>query len=502
MVANPELAASPPPLPLLLWKTPPGLELILRQEGVPFETIVRPHPLMLRRGRFVLFDRRQISSTDINHALVPDQIAIDIDRLRRGWSFDPFEALIDHSSRHVSWKIGSSLVTERIARFDKGMIRRKILEHLRSTINLQGGLWARLSPFPAPYRGAFNLRLDLDEPYPEHYLKFVELAKPLNNCMTFFDSTAAHASSASVMADLRERDVQSHGHYHVVYRDPDANRRNLERAHELMVNVGIVPIGFVAPGGRWTPALDKVVESMGYRYGSEFQLGFDDLPFFPWRKDRFSNVLQLPIHPICPGLFLEAGCRDESLISDHMCQIIHERFETGEPAFIYGHPERRFVRLPGVINRLTQEIDRSGLLWRTTLTEFAHWWHWRNRQRWSVMTTTDHRFEIQFEDWNPLFPMTVEVVRGSFVARMPIRSPRQPLEANSLVFQRLQRRADLPEAYAIRRPWSMTETFRSILDWETVTPVDDLPAGSMTDRVKRRLRRWKERASTHRGKQS
>ena len=28
-------------LPLLLWKTPPGLELILAQEGVAFETVFR-----------------------------------------------------------------------------------------------------------------------------------------------------------------------------------------------------------------------------------------------------------------------------------------------------------------------------------------------------------------------------------------------------------------------------------------------------------------------------
>ena len=43
-------------LPLLLWKTPPGLELILAQEGVPFETVKDPHPLSFRAGRFVLFD--------------------------------------------------------------------------------------------------------------------------------------------------------------------------------------------------------------------------------------------------------------------------------------------------------------------------------------------------------------------------------------------------------------------------------------------------------------
>ena len=43
-------------LPLLLWRTPPGLELALSQEGVPFETVRDPHPLSFRGGRFVLFD--------------------------------------------------------------------------------------------------------------------------------------------------------------------------------------------------------------------------------------------------------------------------------------------------------------------------------------------------------------------------------------------------------------------------------------------------------------
>ncbi len=53
---------SRPSLPLLLWKTPPGLELILAQEGVPFEVVRDPHPLVFRGGRFVLFDGRTTSA--------------------------------------------------------------------------------------------------------------------------------------------------------------------------------------------------------------------------------------------------------------------------------------------------------------------------------------------------------------------------------------------------------------------------------------------------------
>ena len=48
-----------PVLPLLLWETPPGLELILAQEGVPFVRVRDRHPWAFRGGRFVLYDGRR-----------------------------------------------------------------------------------------------------------------------------------------------------------------------------------------------------------------------------------------------------------------------------------------------------------------------------------------------------------------------------------------------------------------------------------------------------------
>src|SRR4028118_1623301 len=49
-----------PPLPLLLWETPPGLELILGQEGIAFVKVVDPHPLAFRGGRVAVADAASV----------------------------------------------------------------------------------------------------------------------------------------------------------------------------------------------------------------------------------------------------------------------------------------------------------------------------------------------------------------------------------------------------------------------------------------------------------
>ena len=66
-------------LPLLLWKTPPGLELILAQEGVAFETVKDAHPLRVPRRpvRPVRRPRglRRLAARPVG----PDHVTIDID---------------------------------------------------------------------------------------------------------------------------------------------------------------------------------------------------------------------------------------------------------------------------------------------------------------------------------------------------------------------------------------------------------------------------------------
>ncbi len=161
-----------------------------------------------------------------------------------------------------------------------------------------------------------------------------------------------------MLQDLLRFDTQSHGHYHVVYRDPGANRRNLGRAHRVLAESGFEPVGFAAPHGRWNAGLDAAMEELGYLYSSDFQLGYDDFPFFPWRGDRFSTVLQVPIHPVCEGLFLEAGIDQGRAIADYLVRVVRARVDAGEPAFVYGHPERRLARFPQVLAALDASISR------------------------------------------------------------------------------------------------------------------------------------------------
>ncbi len=480
------------PLPLMLWEVPPGLELALAQEGVPFVKVREPHPLAFRAGRFVLFDGRKVTPMQVRAYLASDHVAIDVDLFRQGERLDPFRALVDTEGAPASWSIEGLSVVERVARYPKAQVRRKLVDRVRHAITQAGGIWARLAAYPFPYKSAFNLRLDLDEPEPDDYATFAEARKPLDDCSTHFVSTGAYGGAWGVLDDLKGVDTQSHGHYHFVYRDPQANARNLERAHRLLVDSGFAPEGFAGPHGRWNEGIDRVLEDLGYSYSSDFQLGYDDLPFFPWRGDRFSRVLQVPVHPLCEGVFFEAG-GDARTVADHFVRVVRAKVEAGEPAFVYGHPERRLGRYPEIIRTLAEAVDRESLLWRTTLTEFARWWRWRGDRRWSVVPRAEGRFEVLFEEWDPAYPIAIELVRGNHVAVIPLLGPRTPFSLDGLAYERRETRAHLPSPTILRGPVGIKAAVRSALDWETVTPVEELPGGSLAARVKRGLRRWKRR---------
>ena len=496
---NPIHSTIPTTLPLLLWNTPPGLEQILTQEGVPFEVVREPHPMVLRGGRFVLYDGRTTSRLALAPLLSPDHFAIDVDHFRRGEPVDPFSALVDTRGSRASWFVEGKKLTERVARHDKGSIRRRLIGRLRREVTEAGGLWVRLAPFPHPYRSAFSFRADLDEPLADDYFRYAKAREPLDDCCTHFVCTDAYAHHPSVLRDLRDRDAQSHGHFHHVYRDPEANRINLERAHRILSSFSLDPNAFAAPHGRWNRGLDDVLEDFGYRYSSDFQLGYDDFPFYPWKGDRFSRVLQLPVHPICEGLFVEAGLDDERIIGETIAGTIAARLDAGELAIAYGHPERRLGRMPEVLRILAEAVRSEALVWRTTLSELARWWRWRSERRWVVVPLEGNRFEVQFSDWNTEYAIAIEIHRGDFFASVPLTGPRMSMGLDGLAFERSgDKRPMLAPPVIERQAPSLKQAIRLAIDWETVTPIGEIPDSTLPNRVKRGLRRWKlRRAEAH-----
>jgi hypothetical protein len=66
------------------------------------------------------------------------------------------------------------------------------------------------------------------------------------------------------------------------------------------------------------------------------------------------------------------------------------------------------------------------------------------------------------------------------------------LGLNGLVYERRDHgEAGLEFPRIGARPLSLKRAFKSAIDWETVTPLDQIPRSSITNRVKRGLRWWK-----------
>ena len=479
-----------PLLPLILWRTPGPVEQMLRQEGVPIVLADDEAAFRTSAGRFVIHDggctrdeRRLVAM------LRPGQVSIDIDRCRGGVLFDPFAAWLDTSTRLKTWRIGAAILTERVARYEKAALRRRVVDTIRYDVLAAGGVWIRQAPWAVGMRGVFHFRADLDEPFPEDVRRFLDAVEPVGDALTVFVSTRAYGTDVATLGRLRPYDVQSHGHHHVAYRRPDANHRNLARAAAVLREHGFDPDGFAAPESRWSPHVDHAAEAVGARFGSEFSLAYDDRPFFPARRDGRSPILQIPVHPLCEGLWPEASDRAEC-VGMHLRRVVEARLDAGEPAFVYGHPERRLGRMPHAIRPLVESVTGRPRLWRVTMREYAAWWRRRIGLAWTVRMTDPGRFIAEVARSSSVFEAALEVVRADgSVAVVDPQGERAVIDLAALRFETRRAEPPLPPPVDSSAERGLKTALKRLLDWETVTPVEELAADTPLKALKRELRR-------------
>lgn len=482
------LSTELPLLPLVLDDVPTGLRLALAQEGVPC-VLRRADPTA---GQFVLFDSRR--NPAIQRAA--GQQAIDVDHLRRGWAVDPFVALVDEVTAVCRWTVDRIEVSEETARYDKRAIRRRVLESLRALIEASGGVWFRVSPYPFPYRSAFNFRIDYDEYDPNDFATTLSATKGYEEAFSHFVCASAYESVPQAIGRLAGSDVGSHGYYHHTYRTTEENLRNVCRGIECLQSVGIEPSGFVAPHGRFNRSLLDALVQLNVSHSSEFALSYDELPFFVDGGD----VLQMPVHPVCLGLFLAAGVGKTTpaysptslteTVARYFERLALARYRAGEPIFLYGHPTRRLGRHPSVITRVVETVARYSGIWKTNLTEFGRWWRARANLGVRLLAegnvlTADVTGGVEGYRYGG------ELWRGKQVALVPLDEPLVRFSLTSLAFENRNFQV-LPQPVRIDRPHDLRTRLRRYLDWERVTPIEEITDPSFRGVMKRTLRRFRE----------
>jgi peptidoglycan/xylan/chitin deacetylase (PgdA/CDA1 family) len=479
-----------PLLPLILDGVPLGLRQALAQEGVPTHPW-RPGP---PQGRFLLFDSRMGK-----HELpAAGQIGIDVSPLRQGFREDPFEALTDERSAPSRWKIGGLVLSEEIARVDKRAVRRRVLEGLRAKIEKAGGIWLRVSPFPFPYRSALSFRIDYDEYDPQDFDATLEAVAGHEGATSHFVSGAAYEDAGEALARLRGLDVGSHGYRHHTYRTAEENLNNIGRGIEVLRGAGIEPSGFAAPHGRFHRQLLLALETLGITHSSEFGFAYDEVPVFL----SASNLLQIPVHPVCLGLFLEAARRRGPRSSGpadaeigaavdraihYFDEAIRARYHSGEPALLYGHPTGRLGRHPQVVRRVFEVARACGALWKTTFSEMSRWWRARAQVRMTVSRYHDE-YVLVVRRMAPGYRVGIEYFRARHVASVPLDRHVVRFSPSALGYER---RGETPSVRPVRidRPQGLRGRIRRLIDWERVTPIEEIAADGWRNWAKRSLRR-------------
>ena len=485
--------ADRPLLPLVLADVPPALRRILSQEGIPHEDVATAPTA----GRFVLFDSRRAARPNV--AL--GQETIDIETLRREFVIDPFLQLDDATTARTGWQVGLWSVSEETARINKGELREQVLTRLRRHLERLGGVWMRLAAVPYPYHTAFNFRFDHDEYVAEDFAAVLDAIAGHERATTHFICASTHQHQPAALQRLRGCDVGSHGFRHHTYAGFSENRLNISRGIESLRRLGLEPTGFAAPHGRYHPALAAAMSSLGITHSSEFSAAYDDLPYQP----AGSVVLQMPIHPVCLGIVLEAVekespgnslRRDEAAeaVADYFIATAEAKRAAGELIFLYGHPDGRLGRYPHVLRRLLAVVAEWSDVWQTSLNEFHHWWRARSTAKFRVTSTDAGRYQVHASALPTAYPCGLQWVRDEGVASLPLTAEPQSLVPAQHCFTPLQR-DDLPRPIRCEFPRGWKDRLRRVLDWEYVTPVDEIDVSRWRGRVKRSLRRWKARAA-------
>ncbi|MCK4653863.1 MAG: hypothetical protein KAU01_05420, partial [Candidatus Cloacimonetes bacterium] len=290
--------------------------------------------------------------------------------------FDINTLILDSKSvRKKFYSERKELPSEIVARVSKCKIREIIKVSLEYLHQQRGLPFVHKWYYPRDWESMFIFRLDTDFCSSEDADSMYKVCKDNNIRATWFLDTGSEDRLQNY-SKMQDQEMALHCEKHLVFDDCERNSNNLKTALSKLEKASIDPKGFAAPFGDWNPALAQVLEDLAFEYSSEFTLDYDNLPFYPFFKGRFTEVLQIPIHPISLGRLRRSHFSKEEMINYYK-KLIEEKIELNKPIIIYHHPHHHHFE---VFNKVFEVVNGKEIN-NITMLEYVQWWKKRSQMQ-------------------------------------------------------------------------------------------------------------------------
>ncbi len=329
------------------------------------------------------------------------------------------------SGRKNFYAAKTRLPSEVTSTVSKGTLRSFITEILQHLYGHRGIPFVHKWYYPGGEQSIFTFRVDSDQGTLKDIDDLHELCARYSIKTMWFVDTKSHEHWLSRFKNLGQQEAGIHCYEHLSYSTDELNFQNFSRAQSLLSSNGITARGAAAPYGTWNQSVASVFEQLGMQFSSEFSLDYDDLPFFPFLTERFSPVLQMPIHPICVGSMLRSGYSSAEM-KQYFRQLIDNKLLLREPLCLYHHPTHHHLEIFEYIFHYVQSKHVENI----SYTEYADWWKARNASDWKFeyhrkenSVTATSSTETSKCYWRIVVPSGEEAITNS-AGLIPIKSLR------------------------------------------------------------------------------
>ena len=287
--------------------------------------------------------------------------------------FDLKKIFLDSTSKRKNFfDSRSELPSEVVSSVSKSKIRKTLFLCLKYLYDFKKIPLVRSSYNPSNYRSIFCFRIDSDFSNSKNANTINSLCEKHSISPTWFIETSSMKMIKNVYNNFNSFEFAFHNDRHIVFNNFNDNNNNISNGLNKLKKLNITNLnGFAAPFGDWNMTLNQVLENK-FLYSSEFGFDYDNFPSFPIINNSFSNVLQVPVHPISIGRLNRSHYSKEEMI-EYYFKIIKEKYIQNEPVLIYFHPNNQFF---SVIENIFQKILSLNV---KIMTMYEYYCFWINR---------------------------------------------------------------------------------------------------------------------------